>query len=140
MYQKILVAMDGSEHSKNALTKAVMLVKNLKSACTLTILHVNPTIPVVDPAVAEEIDIERLLSEEGQQIMKLAGALLAGAEVEFETIAVFGDPAKKICEAALEHDLIVMGSRGLGAISEIVLGSVSHKVIKQASCPVLIVK
>lgn len=140
MYKKILVAIDGSEHSKKAIREAVTLIENLKTACSLTILHVNQTVPIVDPAVSEEMDIEQMISEEGRRILTLAEAHLAGANVEFASKSVIGDPATEISKSALDHDLIIMGSRGLGAISEIVLGSVSHKVIKQSKCPVLIVK
>ena len=140
MYQKILVAIDGSEHSKRALKQAVQLIKNLRTTSSLTILHVNQHVPVVDPTVSEEVNIDELLNEEGEKILKLAEALLSGAEVKYASKSVFGDPAAEITKAAKNHDLIIMGSRGLGAIGEIVLGSVSHKVIKHTTCPVLIVK
>ncbi|MGG5254050.1 universal stress protein [Neobacillus sp. SM06] len=140
MYQKILVAIDGSEHSKRALKQAVQLTKNLQTTSALTIFHVNQNVPVVDPTVSEEVNIEELINEEGGKILKLAEALLAGAEVKYTPRTVFGDPAEEITKAAKDYDLIIMGSRGLNAISEIVLGSVSHKVIKHATCPVLIVK
>ncbi|MEX2103781.1 MAG: universal stress protein, partial [Bacilli bacterium] len=64
------------------------------------------------------------------------------AGVKFETIILQGEPGPVIVKYANENevDLIVLGSRGLNALQEFVLGSVSHKVAKRANCPVMIVK
>ena len=53
-----------------------------------------------------------------------------------------GDPASVILEAssAGKYDLIIMGSRGIGKFKELVLGSVSSKVVHHSSCPVMIIK
>lgn len=63
-------------------------------------------------------------------------------KVAIETVLAWGNPADVIVEKAREikFHLIVMGSRGLGAISGLLLGSVSDRVIKLAPCPVLIVR
>ncbi|WCK53707.1 universal stress protein [Aneurinibacillus sp. Ricciae_BoGa-3] len=59
-----------------------------------------------------------------------------------EIVHLAGFAAEGICHLANRegYDLIVIGSRGLGAIGEMILGSVSHKVLHQALCPVVIVK
>ena len=51
-----------------------------------------------------------------------------------------GDPARQLLEMAATADLVVVGSRGLGAVRRLLLGSVSEKVLQHAPCPVLIVK
>ncbi|MDQ0495269.1 universal stress protein [Paenibacillus brasilensis] len=57
-------------------------------------------------------------------------------------LAGHGDPASVICESANQEkvDLIIIGTRGKGLVSEMILGSVSHHVIQHAPCPVLTVK
>jgi nucleotide-binding universal stress UspA family protein len=64
------------------------------------------------------------------------------AGVRYETKILHGEPGPEIVKYANENkvDLIVLGSRGLNALQELVLGSVSHKVAKRAHCPVMIVK
>jgi nucleotide-binding universal stress UspA family protein len=51
-----------------------------------------------------------------------------------------GDPARALLELAATADLLVVGSRGLGAVRRVLLGSVSEKVLQHAPCPVLIVR
>ena len=51
-----------------------------------------------------------------------------------------GDPARRLLERAAAADLLVVGSRGLGAVRRLLLGTVSEKVLQHAPCPVLIVK
>ncbi|MCW2277192.1 universal stress protein family protein [Heliophilum fasciatum] len=53
-----------------------------------------------------------------------------------------GNPAYAICEYAEEHnmDLIIIGSRGMGEIKSLLLGSISDRVLHLAKCPVLIVR
>ena len=70
-----------------------------------------------------------------------AKSAAAAAGVAARTFVKSGQPARSIVAFAGEHDvdLIVVGSRGLGAIENYLLGSVSHKVTGLAKCPVLVV-
>jgi nucleotide-binding universal stress UspA family protein len=63
-------------------------------------------------------------------------------QVTYEIKILLGEPGPVIVEYANKEkfDLVVIGSRGLNVLQEMVLGSVSHKVVKRADCPVLIVK
>lgn len=65
---------------------------------------------------------------------------LAGVRCEVTTRK--GDPAHHICEIANDgdYDMVIMGSRGLGRVSELVLGSVSRHVIRHVHCPVVVTK
>ena len=66
---------------------------------------------------------------------------LPPTQVEIDQLTVWGTPEKAISEIASKgYDLVVMGSRGLGTISSLFLGSVSERVLRQSTCPVLIVK
>ena len=61
-------------------------------------------------------------------------------EVQIETIAVEGQPAKVLVEVTKGADLLVVGSRGLGGFRELLLGSVSQQCTQHATCPVVIVR
>lgn len=64
------------------------------------------------------------------------------ANVTYKTTILRGEPGPEIVKYANEQgvDIVVIGSRGLNALQEMVLGSVSHKVMKRVNCPALIVK
>ncbi len=146
MYQRILVPFDGSSHAENALKSAISLVNGRESQSHLTVLHVQTELKYVmydtTGIVINYDDLRRASEEEGKQVLHKATDILRQTTVPFETKMVFGDPAQEIFKAAQgeNYDLIVMGSRGLGMMTELAIGSVSHKVIHQTKLPVLIVK
>jgi len=139
MYQRILVPVDGSEHSLHAIRNAVKLAQHEEN-CELTLLHVNPPISINEVAIG--VDLIALQEEEGRKILADAEQLLADKSFNYKTEYVTGDPAQLICKKAAEEntDLIVMGSRGISFFSELFIGSVSHKVVQHAPCTVMIVK
>lgn len=139
MFKKILVASDGSEHAIRAAEKAATLAKLEKDA-------IIEIVYVVDDATSksdvlrnwEAVDIEskrKALLNTTEEICRKAG-------VSFETKIIHGEPGPAIVKHANENhvDLVVIGSRGLNSLQEMVLGSVSHKVAKRANCPVMIIK
>lgn len=137
MFDKILLAVDGSEHSKKAIPAAIDLAK--MSGGEIRIVHVHQK----ELGTRESDDIETyaeamLLSDAVLNLVMKAG-VKAHAEMR---PARFFDVAKEILDAAELHgaDTIVLGSRGLGSFSELLLGSVAHKVIQLAHCPVLVVR
>ena len=146
MIKKILVALDGSNASNNALNFALDLADTLSA--NIELLTVVP--PVFLPsysiyvlksdAISEcaknlEISFRGVLSKAQQEVRKRK--LASKVSIRFEK----GEPSEKIVEVADRggFELIVIGSRGLdGRVST--LGSVSSRVVARASCPVLIVK
>ena len=78
----------------------------------------------------------------GVSILEMASQKVDTEGVQFETLLTMGNPVQTIVETAKKgnHDLIVLGARGLSPIKEVFLGSVSHGVATHAQCPVLIVK
>lgn len=140
MLKRILVAVDGSDHAHKALEQAVDLAESLKQPASLMIVHVNPSISLNEPALG--VDLEARIAEEGQHIIQPVNEWLAACSVHYETLLIAGDPVNEICRVAKDRDcdLIVMGTAGKSMLAEIVVGSVSHGVLKHAGCPVMTVK
>src|SRR5256886_15162586 len=136
MFKSILVAWDGSEHAKRALAEAVDLARTQDGRLTLLTvaapLHVWPGyVPPISEA--DLVDAAEQTLAEGEALVP------EGIPVSGRTAA--GHPGTELLKraAAADHDLIVMGSRGRGAVRSAVLGSTSHFVLNQATVPVLII-
>ncbi|PQP83534.1 universal stress protein [Paenibacillus sp. PCH8] len=140
MLKRILVAVDGSDHAHKALEEALNLAESMKQPASLIIMHVNPAISMNEPALG--IDLEERIAEEGRHIIEPVTRQLAGRNVAYETLLIAGDPVNEICRVVLERDcgLIVMGRGGKSMLAEMIVGSVSHGVLKHAECPVMTVK
>ncbi len=137
---KILVAYDGSEASVKALELAAKLAKAHNAK--LYILHVVP-VPEDYADCYEYPEILSRIFERGKQLLEKAKQIVqSSAGIDAETVIDKGDPGKRIVEKAEELgvDLIVVGSTGKGGLRKLILGSVSEKVAKSSSKPVLIVK
>lgn len=141
MYKKIVLAVDGSEVSKNALKHAVELAKENNG--TLIAVHVIPPIDVTDIEVFKPETLKRGLRKEGERILSEVIELAQKKGVKVQTIIEEGIPFEKICEVAenSDSDLIVMGSHGRTGIGKVFIGSVTERVISKTHCrPVLVVK
>ena len=139
MYKHILAAVDGSEDSIRALKQANALATTFGSR--LTLMHAyTSTADIVGSADYSDLVARRKLK--GQDVLDAARAELDEGGPKAEEVLREGPEADAIVEAAdaLEVDLIVMGTRGLGALKRLLLGSVSNKVIHLAHCPVLLVR
>lgn len=136
--KKILVPLDGSKNSFKALTEAIYLARQCNA--TITGLCVIPLYT---------INLGRLLTslkkeseKEAKKFMLRAKTLAAQDGIVFYEKILYGNEAWEITEFASykRFDLIVMGSRGLGAIKEAFLGSVTNVVVHRSKVPVLVVK
>ena len=140
MFEHILLAVDGSEHSLHAARVASNLANAMKSQ-TLRIVVAYDPIPVHlgDPYMQEAINA-RL--KETEAIMQKAVEAVGTISAEIHTETIEGDPAEVILEVAQTRssNVIVMGSRGLGKLAGLLLGSTGQKVVSHATCPVLIVR
>lgn len=140
MFDNILLAVDGSDHALNAAHMASALAKAMNSQ-TLRIIVAYDPIPVHlgDPYMQNAIN-DRI--SEAQEIIQTAVHALGTIPADIHTEMLEGDPAEMIIEVAKtrDSDVIVMGSRGLGKLTGLVLGSTSQKVVSYAPCPVLIVR
>jgi nucleotide-binding universal stress UspA family protein len=137
MFGTILLAVDGSRYAQ----RAAELVRRLADGGDdVVVLNVTEIMPVHGGATAE-LDLDR----EGVEAARRFGRELeqAGVPVKVELVRAFaGHVAKVIMEAAREHGagVIVLGSRGRGDLTALLLGSVAHKVIHLADRPVLVVR
>lgn len=140
MFEKILLAVDGSEHALHAARKAAELARRMKPV-EFRIVVTYDTIPMYlgEPNLQAAID-NRM--KDAQAVLKRATEEVGELPCEIHTELIEGDPAEAIIDVARTRssDIIVMGSRGLGRLAGLVLGSVSQKVVAHAPCPVLIVR
>lgn len=140
---RVLLAVDGSEQSVLA-TKAIAA---LGSVSHLTILHVvdlpRLTFSMLGPEIAHDITgmAHRALQKDGEHILTRTMALLSLPSCTPRTRMEEGAPADLIMSVAREEeiDIILMGARGKGHVREVLLGSVSQRVLTHAHCPVLVV-
>jgi nucleotide-binding universal stress UspA family protein len=138
VYQSILVAVDGSAAADAALEQAIDLARAEGARLTLISVAVPPRVRVVGPyyvLYASDEELERQATE----IVERAEARVP-EDVPVHSVVRSGSAAKAILERAEvgEHDLIVMGSRGLGFAGSILLGSVSRAVLAESRIPVLV--
>jgi len=130
MFEKILVPIDGSALSYKAVEMAQSLVEDGKGK-EITLIHV--TNDVQELMEKTHGFAERILDE---GLKKMSANIKADVRLEV------GPPAEVIADVARHgrYDLVVMGTRGLSPITNVLIGSVSAKVAATAPCPVLLVK
>ncbi len=135
----IVVGIDGSDESKRALHWALEEAR-LREARLLAVhawtyqFTAGPGyLPAADPDVRDSIQ------QEAEQVLDDALAEVGTVGVEVERSAVEGSPAATLVAAAEGADLLVVGSRGRGGFTGLLLGSVSQQCAHHAPCPVVIV-
>jgi nucleotide-binding universal stress UspA family protein len=154
LFKKILVPLDGSEHSLKALEKATQIAK--KFSGSITLIHVysvtvtpiilpEPTLSTPGVPVLTSAEVSRVAEaarQTGNRVLDDGEEKVKAEEVPVSKILVEGHAVQEIGRAAKEgnFDLIVIGARGISRIRELFLGSVTDAVVHHAVCPVLVVK
>jgi nucleotide-binding universal stress UspA family protein len=135
--QKIVVGIDGSEGSKNALRWAIEEAG--RRDATVEALHAWQA-PRAAGLYSGGVYTEDSVREAGEKALDdaIAGAD-PGGSAKVERRCVTGHPAAALVEAGTDADLLVVGSRGLGGFSRLLIGSVSSQVAHHAPCPVVVV-
>jgi nucleotide-binding universal stress UspA family protein len=141
LFSKLLVPVDGSENSLRALEESIFLSKKLDAQ--ITALHVMEKAPTV--YIHPQKELEELLKnyrKESERILEKCQQLGKNNRIELNMAVSEGDVASKIIQYAEKgrFDMVVMGHRGSGKFKEMVLGSVSEKVLHRTKCSVLIVR
>ncbi|QIH75073.1 universal stress protein [Macrococcoides canis] len=131
MYQAVLIAVDGSHNSMRAAEEAIKL-----NAEHYTILS------VITAENSKESVLHGTGDSEADRKKELADIITKFSGRNFEVMFEHGYPKDKIVEIANHHnyDLLVIGTRGLSGLKEVVMGSVSRHVVKQSEINVLVVK
>jgi nucleotide-binding universal stress UspA family protein len=145
--KKILLATDGSDGSLQAARMAGELCSCITETqvVVLYVAHVPRAYYYTDELgnkVTPEVPMDVMIRRTAEPIFRKTLSALGLPEERVITEVQVGEPAEEIVDLArTEHvDLIVMGSRGLSPIKELLLGSVSDKVLRTAPCPVLVVR
>lgn len=136
--QTILVPVDGSEGSDRAVDFAVSLAQAYKAKISfLYVANINQL--AINACLSDAI--LDAVKKAGDEVLDKALAKVP-ADVEKEAFSETGSPAVTILEFAEEkkNSMIVMGSRGLGIVKGVLLGSVSQYVVENTKCPIVIVK
>jgi nucleotide-binding universal stress UspA family protein len=138
-FSKILLATDGSPNAEGAFEYARDLA--LRDNAHVILVHAFPSIPTYLGKPWNEQAIEKTVAY-GEQVAGRVAERLREAGVDVIVEVLEGPPANAILRVAnvRQCDLIVMGTRGYGEVTSLLLGSVSHRVVSHAQTPVLIVK
>jgi len=139
MYNNMLLAVDGSENSLRATQEAIKIASLVKECIIEVVVVVDFSQSKNDVLHAhgkEELELSRR-----RKLSSIEEKLKLG-NVSYKIKILRGDPGETIVDYANKgtFDLVIIGSRGLNILQEMVLGGVSHKVAKRVQCPVLIVK
>jgi nucleotide-binding universal stress UspA family protein len=141
LFTKILVPVDGSDNSYRALDAALVLSEKLGS--NITVIHVMEEVPIT------HIGSEKLLNElleaykkENQDILSRCSEIATQKGLTINTFLLQGNPASVILDFSKKEkfDMLIMGSRGLGKFKELILGSVTSKIVHHSPCAVLLIR
>lgn len=137
---KILLAVDGSDHTKHMLAWLVTHPEWLGSRHQYTVLNVVPPIP---PHAMEFLDPDVLRAygpDQAEAVFEPVRVFLARHGIEATYTHRVGYAGDEISDLAKDHDMLVMGSHGRGALSSLVMGSVATRVLGSCKTPVLLIR
>lgn len=139
---RVLAAVDGSRSSDRAVT---YLIKELQRGgpAEVHLLHVQPELnPLKLPATTDAGLLKQLRDEAHDSALASARRLLEDAAIPYTIHTATGDPATEIAHCATDRrcDEIVMGTRGLGAVQNLLLGTVTMKTLHISAVPIILIK
>ena len=139
--QQIVVGVDGSEGSQRALAWAVREAAVHWAALTVVAAYdvADTHAPAGEPP-PPDVELRRAAESIAERAIEAVGPLPEGLAVKVETRAVINHRfAEALLESSRGADLLVVGSRGLGGFTGLLVGSVSQQCVGHASCPVVVV-
>ncbi len=136
LFKRMLITTDGSEDAKKAAIRGLELAKIIDSEVT-SLSVVDLGYATRGPRTAQMLDYLKDDAEAAVDQVRREGDRMG---INVKTIMMSGSPANEIIEASKDFDLIVMGSLGRTGLSHMLMGSVAEKVVRLASCPVLVIK
>jgi len=141
---RIVVAVDWTDQSFSAVKEVVHLYSPdeliLVHAVDLGILDYPTLAPAMGDAVYQ--DVRKAMMDAGHQLLERTAGLVPPSISTVKRICDVGSPETVILDVvhSTRADLVVTGARGRGRIAELILGSISHRVLSKATCPTLLVK
>jgi nucleotide-binding universal stress UspA family protein len=146
MYDRILVAVDGSETSTLALREAIELAKDQHASLRI-IYVVDLTLIYSDVGAPFAVEYQKTLQAAGEKVITASSAVARGSGIEFDAAAIPNNTIGQHIYDAIEDeakrwqaDLIVVGTHGRQGIRRFLLGSVAEGVARVASKPVLLIR
>ena len=140
---KILLPVDGSEYSRRAANYVSQHTSWLKEAPEIHVLHVHPPLPYAGAArVVGKAAIKSYQEEESLAALKVCEKELNALKLKFKSAWIVGDVMEQVGKYVDKNkiDLIVVGSRGHGAMGSFALGSVTMKLLATLQTPVLVIR
>ncbi|MBP2703932.1 universal stress protein [Microbispora sp. RL4-1S] len=139
LYGEIVVGYDGSDHAEAALAHGFAEARRRSARLRVVYAWQMPVLPPLTPG-RDELSQEVFEGRAAAVLQQLGRWRDKQPDVPVEEEAVCDHPVHALSEASRSADLLVVGSRALGAMSAAVLGSVGHGVLHRAHCPVAIVR
>ena len=139
---KILLPVDGSENSVRAVKHLITLAESCK-AMEIVVMNVQPVFLYIEVFLKPGEDvIDSWTHKAGKEASRSACAMLAAAGLRYTLELAEGEVAETLADYAGKgkFDMIVMGTRGMGTVANLLLGSVATKVLHLAHIPVTLVK
>ncbi len=137
--RKILIATDGSEYTKEAVTTGLKLAKVLGAEVT-ALYVIDQTSFVTFPVDSSIVSVYPQLESEGKRAVEEVKKEGESIGVKVTPMVAEGSPTRKIVEVAADFDLVVIGTLGRSALGKLFIGSVAERVTRYAPCPVLVVR
>ncbi len=143
-FKRILVPYDGSEHAKKAVRQAVSIAECTEDA-VLYVISIDEDISALDMNNLERAYMNEQLqavhsSPAKTHIQDAKGMIPPSVKAEYTTRTGDAGPLLESFAREKNCDLVVMGSRGLGALSGLVMGSVSNYLAAHIACPIFIIR
>ena len=135
MFKKILVCLDGSSFSEQALRYASEeATATGKKLVLLQVANIATTLPEPEQIAAEKAKAKTYLNKKAKSLKEMG--------IDAECVVIFGDPGRAIVDYAEKSgiDLIAIATHGRGGINRMVFGSVAEYVVKNSKLPILLIR
>jgi nucleotide-binding universal stress UspA family protein len=141
----IVVGVDGSDHSHRALIWAMRQAAQQHVPLTVLAVRPDPVRPVTGVywgvhAYPEDAHNPEVVRKAIEGIVEQARNEIGETAPHVTVNVVTGDPAEELIKESSDADMVVVGSRGSGGFTSLLMGSVSGKVTHHAACPVVIIR
>lgn len=140
--RSLVVGVDGSEGARRALEWALEEARMRRlDVCALGVVPIHlVALSVPGYPYADEHYINDLLTDTQEMVAQAVADITSSPEVKVTSRAVLGAPAEALVEASAKAEMLVVGSRGRGGFSGLLLGSVSQQCASHALCPLVVIR